>query len=256
MSLSSNTGETVACGGATGHHAAVHASPKRPFLARVAGRGGATARALYERVAGLRHRLRLRRLRAGRDAEYQAYLDEQLSRTLGKRHNDPGVGARLLVEAAATSAKPHASVLCVGCRNGFELDEFRARGLSDVIGIDIFSQRDDILVMDMHRMSFDSDTFDVVYSSHSLEHAHDPARVVAEVSRVAREGAVVAVEVPVRHRGSDADRVEFADLSQLEALFAGRIGDVVLAEELEARGPRNDQGSAVARLVFRLRKPV
>jgi SAM-dependent methyltransferase len=104
-------------------------------------------------------------------------------------------------------------------------------------------------------MTFPADSFDVVYSSHSLEHAHDPRRVVEEIGRVARTGAVVAVEVPVRHRGSEADRVEFSGLPELESLFSSRIDDVVLAEELEADGPRNDQGSAVARLVFRLRKP-
>jgi SAM-dependent methyltransferase len=206
-------------------------------------------------VTALGHRLRLRRLRSGRSGEYQDYLDEQLRRTLDKRHNDPGVGARLLVEAAVAAATPGASVLCVGCRNGIELDEFRVRGLDDIVGIDIFSQRDDILVMDMHRMTFDANSFDVVYSSHSLEHAHDPDQVVGELVRVARDGAVLAVEVPVRHRGSDADRVEFSGLGALEALFAGRVADVVLAEELAANGPRNDQGSDVARLVFRLRKP-
>ena len=233
----------------------MQARATRPLHARAAGRTAASLRAVRARLTRLRHRLGLRRLSAGRSKEYQAYLDEQLRRTLDKRDNDPGVGARLLVEAAAAAANSDSSVLCVGCRNGIELDEFRARGLRNVVGIDIFSQRDDILVMDMHRMTFASDSFDVVYSSHSLEHAHDPGQVVAELVRVARDGSVIAVEVPVRHRGSDADRVVFPGLDALEELFAGRVADVVLAEELAANGPRNDQGSDVARLVFRLRKP-
>jgi SAM-dependent methyltransferase len=227
----------------------------RSLPRRAAGHARAAVRDLRGRVSALRHRRRLRALAAGRDAEYRTYLDVQLQRTLSKRADHSGVGTRVLVEAAAAAARADASVLCVGCRNAVELDEFRARGLGDVVGIDIFSQRDDILVMDMHRMTFPADSFDVVYSSHSLEHAHDPGRVVDEVVRVARDGAVVAVEVPVRHRGSEADRVVFGGLPELESLFASRVGDVVLAEELEANGPRNDQGSAVARLVFRLRKP-
>lgn len=229
--------------------------PKRSLPRRVGSRALAASRALRERAAAVRHRRRLRALAAGRDDGYRDYLLVQLDRTLSKREDHSGVGTRILVEAAAGAAKPDASVLCVGCRNAVELDEFRARGLDDVVGIDIFSQRDDILVMDMHRMTFAPDSFDVVYSSHSLEHAHDPRQVVAEVVRVARNGAVVALEVPVRHRGSDADRVEFSGLPELESLFADRIADIALAEELEAHGPRNDQGSAVARLVFRLRKP-
>jgi SAM-dependent methyltransferase len=238
---------------AGGHDAAVPGP--RPLHRHAAGRARAAARGIGDYATALGHRVRLRRLSAGRDPEYRDYLAEQLERTLSKRETSSGVGTRILVKAAAGAAKADASVLCVGCRNAVELDEFRARGLHDVVGIDIFSQRADILVMDMHQMTFAPDSFDVVYSSHSLEHAHDPRRVVAEVLRVARDGAVVAVEVPVRYRGSDADRVEFSGLPELESLFEDRIADVVLSEELEAHGPRNDQGSAVARLVFRLRKP-
>jgi hypothetical protein len=64
---------------------------------------------------------------------------------------------------------------------------------------------------------------------------------------------VIAVEVPVRHRGSDADLVVFDGLEMLERLFAGVIGETVLREEVGPHSERNEQGSAVARLVFRRR---
>ena len=206
-------------------------------------------------LADLRYRLGVRRLGAKRPAEYREYLETQLERSLSKRENDPGVGARLLVDhAAAGQPSPEARVLCVGCRNGIELDEFRARGFSDVVGIDLFSQRDDILVMDMHGMTFPDDSFDVVYSSHSLEHAYDVETVVRELARVGKGGGVVAVEVPVRHRGSTADRSEFAGLEELREVFRPYIGDELWAEEQPPSTPTNEQGSAVARLVFRLRE--
>ena len=145
-------------------------------------------------------------------------------------------------------------MLCVGCRNGRELDAFRAAGLDDVRGIDIFSQRDDIVVMDMHAMTFADASFDVVYSSHSLEHAREVEVVAGELVRVARPGGVVAVEVPLRHRGSDADLVVFDGLEMLEGLFAGAIGETLVREELGPHSERNEQGSAVARLVFRVRE--
>jgi SAM-dependent methyltransferase len=206
-------------------------------------------------LADLRYRLGVRRLGAKRPAEYRAYLDTQLERSLSKRENDPGVGARLLVEqAAARQPSPDARVLCVGCRNGVELDEFRARGFGDVTGIDLYSQRDDIRVMDMHAMTFADDSFDVVYSSHSLEHAYDVETVVRELARVGKECAVVAVEVPVRHRGSTADRTEFAGLEALRDAFGSFVGQELWADEQPPNTPTNEQGSAVARLVFRLRK--
>lgn len=189
----------------------------------------------------------------GRDDAYRAYVETQLDRTLPRFAHDPGVGQRLLVAAAAAAAPPGAKVLCVGCRNGLELDAFRAAGHPDVRGIDLFSQRDDILVMDMHAMTFPDASFDVVYSSHSLEHAQRVEVVAGELVRVARPGAVVAVEVPVRHRGSDADLVVFDGMETLEGLFGEAVGEVLLREELGPHSERNDQGSDVARLVFRVR---
>jgi SAM-dependent methyltransferase len=212
-------------------------------------------RAAPRALADLRYRLGVRRLGAKRPAEYRDYLETQLERSLSKRENDPGAGARLLIEhAAAGQPSPEARVLCVGCRNGIELDEFRARGFREVVGIDLFSQRDDILVMDMHNMTFPDGSFDVVYSSHSLEHAYDVERVVRELARVGKDGAVVAVEVPVRHRGSTADRTEFAGVEALRDVFRSHIGEELWADEQPPNTPANEQGSAVARLVVRLRK--
>ena len=146
-------------------------------------------------------------------------------------------------------------MLCVGCRNGLELDAFRERGLADVRGIDIFSQRPDIEVMDMHAMTFADDSFDVVYSSHSLEHSHDVDRVAAELVRVARADGVLAVEVPVRHKGSAADVVVFDGIDHLQRVFAAAVGELLVREEEPPHSERNDQGSDIARLVFRVAKP-
>ncbi len=206
-------------------------------------------------VTDLRHWRSLHRLDAGKPDDYRAYLDIQLRRTLVKRSNDPGVGMRLLVDHVASLVPGRAGrVLCIGCRNPLELDEFRARGFTDVVGVDLYSQRSDILVMDMHELAFADDSFDVVYSSHSLEHSFAVERVVSEIARVARDGAVIAVEVPVRGRASEADRIEFAGVDDLRAAFRAHVGEEIEAEEQPARSETNAQGGDVARLVFRLEK--
>jgi SAM-dependent methyltransferase len=205
-------------------------------------------------VVELRHWLALRRLRKQRPAAYREYLEIQLRRTLSKRETDPGVGAVTLINRVAEQRENGGSVLCVGCRNTLELDRFHARGFDDVTGIDVFSQRHDIKVMDMHEMTFPDNSFDVVYASHALEHAYDVDRVVGEIARVARDGAVVGVEVPVRAQASTADRVVFSGLDELRAAFEPHIRDEVLAEEQPPHSPTNDQGTEIARLVFRLRK--
>jgi 4-amino-4-deoxy-L-arabinose transferase-like glycosyltransferase/SAM-dependent methyltransferase len=205
-------------------------------------------------VGDLRYRLGVRRLGHNQPPDYKAYLMGQVDRSLSKRANDPGAGARLLVRVVVRSTPRGGSVLCIGCRNGVELDLLRARGLEPV-GIDLFSQRRDILVMDMHDLLFPADSFDAVYASHSLEHAYDLDEVLSEIRRVTRDGGVVAVEVPVRHKASDEDRIEFSGLDEVRERLIPLSSRMLLWEEREARTETNDQGSAVARLVLRIDKP-
>jgi SAM-dependent methyltransferase len=200
------------------------------------------------------HWLSLRRLRKSKPPDYRDYLAVQLRRTLTKRETDPGVGAVTLINRVAEQQPTRGAVLCVGCRNALELDRFRARGFEGVVGIDVFSQRADIIVMDMHQMSFAEDSFDVVYASHVLEHSYDVERVVSEIARVARDGAVVGVEVPVRVQASAADRILFSGLDELRRAFQPHIGHELLAEEQPPHSTTNEQGTEIARLVFRLRK--
>ena len=211
-------------------------------------------RAGARRLRETPHWLTLRRLGKTRPPDYRDYLATQLKRTLSKRETDPGAGAVRLIDEVTAAQPSGGSVLCVGCRNTLELDRFRERGFADVIGIDVFSQREDILVMDMHDMSFPDDSFDVVYASHSLEHSYDVDRVAREVVRVARDSAVVGVEVPVRTKQSAADRVVFSGLDEVRDVFREHVREEVLGEEDAPRTETNEQGTDVARLVFRLSK--
>jgi SAM-dependent methyltransferase len=206
------------------------------------------------RLLEVPHWLTLRKLGADQPREYRDYLAVQLRRTLSKRENDAGAGAVALIDRVAEAQSRGGDVLCVGCRNALELDRFRARGFERVVGIDLFSQRPDILVMDMHELSFPDESFDVVYASHALEHSYDVERVVREIARVARDGAVVAAEVPVRVQASTADRIVFSGLDELRRVFEPHVGEELLGEEQPPHGPTNQQGTEIARLVFRLRK--
>jgi SAM-dependent methyltransferase len=211
-------------------------------------------RTAVRRLTEIPHWLGVRRLGGQSSDDYRAYLSTQLRRTLSKRETDPGVGAVTLINDVAARGPDGGRVLCVGCRNTLELDRFHERGFDDVVGIDVFSQRPDILVMDMHDMSFPDSSFDVVYCSHALEHSYDVDRVVAEIVRVARVGAVIGLEVPVRAQASAADRVVFSGLGELRCVFEAHIHEELLAEEQPPHSATNEQGTEIARLVFRLQK--
>ena len=81
----------------------------------------------------------LRRLEKGSPEEYRAHLEGQLRRTPSKRENYSGVGTHVLVREFARRVPDNrsASVLCIGCRTGYELDRFQRHGLEPV-GIDLF----------------------------------------------------------------------------------------------------------------------
>ncbi len=209
---------------------------------------------------GLHHAWRLRRLAfsAGRgEVCYREYLKLQLRRTILKRNAPLKARTRIVVDKLATLQDfgPSMRVLCIGCRNQSEIAYFQGKGADDVTGIDLWSASPEILIMDMHCMSFADDQFDVIYASHSLEHAFDIDRVVREIVRVAKDGALVAIEVPTHYVTGGADRIDFRDAAGVRAKFGRNVGALLWSQDLEQGNSQNDTGTCVARTIFRMKKP-
>jgi len=220
----------------------------------------ATTARIRNRVGLLRHRLRLWYVARRGPRSHRKYYSVQFWRSFAKRNKQGGVRTHRLIDQLCETAKPatEARVLCVGSRNAFEIEQFEQRGIRDVVGIDLFSTDRRIRVMDMHSMSFSDDTFDVVYASHSLEHSYDLDRVVGEIMRVARDGAALAVEVPVRLTTYDETAgTELVDVGDTEGLVR-RLGperaELLWSEELPAGAEGNPEGTAIARIVCRIHK--
>jgi SAM-dependent methyltransferase len=183
-------------------------------------------------------------------AEYQAYLDVQLRRTLSKRDNSlPARARRLIDKTAELIDLSRCSVLCVGCRNAAEIEYFRQKGAKSVVGIDLYSKSPDVLVMDMHAMKFEDDQFDVVYSSHSLEHSLRPEVVIRELVRIARNGGIIVIEVPVNFGdGRGIENIDFQSVENLLTRFGDHVSRV-LWQEIGLPGELGI-GEAVIRLIF------
>ena len=211
---------------------------------------------LADQASDFRHRLRSWWDRRRHHKEYREYLRIQLNRSLSKRPHYPRLRTHLLTEqlVALNGSSPDSMVLCIGSRDGFELEYFRQRGFDHTVGIDLFSERPDILVMDMHDLKFPSDYFDIVYSCHSLEHAYDANAVTQEIIRVARPGALVAIEVPIRYETTAADRIDFRNLEGLLHMFQGHVARVLWCEEQPPQTPRNESGTAILRTIFSVSK--
>lgn len=86
--------------------------------------------------------------------------------------------------------------LCVGVGDGTEMDYF-----NKCVGIDISDvsitkcKKDgfDVRKMDMHDMTFDDDTFDLVFSKDNFEHALSPINAISEFARVSSKYVVIVV---------------------------------------------------------------
>lgn len=156
-------------------------------------------------------------------ASHDANLTQQLERSLAKKNYDSmvrsGYLAQKLVGALAAEGTLRPRTLCIGARNRCELDCLVNAGAGEVRGIDLHSTDPRIAVMDMHRLGFPDSAFDAVFSSHSLEHAMDPAHVAGEMERVTRPGGMIIVEIPTGYTPTGVDLWDFVNAENVAALF-------------------------------------
>lgn len=188
------------------------------------------------------------------DESYDSYLRAQLEETLRKKsvwgrrkqHVLPLID--MLASKYDVAGK---TVLCVGCRNTDEIKYFQAKGAAKVVGIDLYDAGPGVLIMDMHDLKFPDSTYDVVYSRHSFEHSHDKFLAGREMTRVAKEGGVVVIEVPGKHLGG-GDFTRFDSIEDVAESFEPRIGDVLWREY--SRKEDNSDKMDIIRLMFRVTK--
>ena len=100
---------------------------------------------------------------------------------------------------------PIKSILVVGCGDGNEaqvLSEFFACRVTAIDLGDNFKARAGVNFqrMDARAMTFDTESFDLVYSFHVLEHIQPPEEVVAEIRRVLKPGMPFCLGTPNRKR--------------------------------------------------------
>lgn len=132
--------------------------------------------------------------------------------------------------------KAGCDVLCVGARYGVEMLAMREMGFSPmkVVGVDLYPRAGDVLRADMHRLPFMDDSFDVIYSHHTLDHSLEPRRALAEMARVSRPGAVWVFTVPFDDHGPE-ESVDFDDALEVQGYLLrakGRRAKVLYRQDV------------------------
>lgn len=186
--------------------------------------------------------------------DYKKYLDLQLARSFSKKSNALADRNREFIDIVAREIDLGlCRVLCVGCRNVSELNYLKTKGAKCVNGIDLFSECKDIVVMDMHDMKFSDNEYDLIFSAHSLEHAHSISKAVNEMLRVVKDDGYIAIEVPVKYQTGGADIVDFDNLENLHETFGPHIAEHVWSETNISRG--EEASTSSIRTIFRVAKP-
>jgi SAM-dependent methyltransferase len=146
--------------------------------------------------------------------------------------------------------------IVIGCRNTYELDLLKEKGVSNVDGIDLYSYNKQITVMDMHNLKFRDNSFDLIYCSHALEHAYDYNKAITEMIRVLRNQGIIAIEVPVNYETRGSDIHDFRNADNLLTIFNSyaKIKEVFLSICIEKNEPDNFGGTDIARVIFRIKK--
>jgi SAM-dependent methyltransferase len=215
---------------------------------------GDRVEALYYRYNVARAHRALRNQLQPADGRYDTYLREQLEETLRKRRLFGRLSFDVvpLVDMLASKYDFRGqSVLCVGCRNDDEIRYFRKRGAGRVIGIDLYDAGPDIVSMDMHDLKFPDNSFDVVYSRHSFEHAYDKRKAGHEFIRVLRPHGVVVIEVPGKMKGG-GDYNFFTGVGDVLEAFEPHVGDRMWNEY--SRKEENTDKMDIIRVMFQVRK--
>lgn len=190
------------------------------------------------------------------DKTHREYLHVQLHRTLSKKNVGTSNRYMYLIDRLREKADiSNLTVLCVGCRSVGEISYFESVGAKRVVGIDLYSENKEIIVMDMHEMTFEDNSFDVILSCHSLEHARDYKKVISEFIRVAKNGSIFAIEVPVNFETRGADLWDFESLENLKNIFQKHISQI-LYEELEKKMENSSSGTNVIRMIFTISKKI
>lgn len=105
------------------------------------------------------------------------------------------------------SVKKDASILEIGCGNGYFLERLAKLGYTNLFGVDVVEgavnecqgrlPKVTIEKNDGHNLAFRDNVFDAIVMSHVLEHSPFPYIMLKEAKRVLKESGLIFIEVPL-----------------------------------------------------------
>lgn len=108
--------------------------------------------------------------------------------------SDGGQRLKDAIEIARQFTTKEETILDVGCSSEYSLENWTSLGYK-VTGYDLRSDIRGAIQGDMHDMHEQYGKWDMVFSSHTLEHAYDYKKVLEEFKQVARHKVFIVVPI-------------------------------------------------------------
>ncbi len=110
------------------------------------------------------------------------------------------------------------TVLEVGSGNGKMIDYFQSRG-KKTKGIDLHPARPDIQKIDIFNNTFPSESFDLVYTAHVIEHLKEPDVFASELIRLSKRYVCVIAPLPGKKFWDQPDHIRPYTQEALKRIF-------------------------------------
>ncbi len=122
------------------------------------------------------------------------------------------------------------TILCIGCRHDSEVKDFIDNGY-DTIGIDVAYESKLIKRIDAHELALHFNQFDFVYTSHSLEHMHDPKLVMNHIFMLKPQGVFITLPFQRKHQGSILKHATLFEIMKVDNISAPL--DIIIESQRE-----------------------
>jgi len=122
-------------------------------------------------------------------------------------------------------------VLCIGARYGTEVEVFKQLGFSNITAIDIYPRSENVIEADMHSLPFSDNSFDIIYTHHSLDHSLFPEKAVKEMYKVSKKTAFWIHTIPFNDYGKE-EAIDFDSSNEIITFFEEYTSEIIYQQEV------------------------
>lgn len=145
--------------------------------------------------------------------DFKEYFDSQTEKFYSSEMANPSWsnGQYRYLDMKLLDANKDSHILDMACGDGVGLKWFKEHGFTNVIGVELSpkkaeeARRQDFPVVetDIHKLPFKDKSFDIVYSSHTIEHCYDPITAFKEIHRIMVDNGRFYLILPYPDNGDD-----------------------------------------------------